>query len=87
MLWDTLRLDLSIGQHLEQWLSRLTPEIQALLFEYRKANQTHEYRKRRKLGSQAFDSIERQSGLTALACLTILIREAHENGDHEYAHD
>ena len=87
VLWDTLRLNLPIEQYIEQWLSRLTPEIQVLLFEHRKASQTYEYRKRRKLGSQAFDSIERQSGLAALACLTVLIREAHENGDHEYAHE
>lgn len=86
VLWDALRLNLPIKQHVDQWLNRLTLEVQTLLFEYPQTRQTHGYRKRRKLTSQAFEAIERQSGLSALACLTILIREAHEDGDKEYAY-
>lgn len=85
VLWDVLRLDKPVSQFCDGWVQRLEPAVQVLLWTSRK-NQTLTGRtRRRKLDKRTLEVLERRAGLDALACLTLLLREANEAGDSDYA--
>jgi hypothetical protein len=81
-LWDTLRLSKAATQNANIWIRQLGPDIQSILWE-KNSDISGSHIRFRQLNTTHFQMIERRSSLDALACLTILLREAHEIGNAE----
>lgn len=84
VLWDVLRLELPAVQHASEWIRRLEPKVQALLWQ-KETRHDAGPRRHHRLGTRQLKMLERRGGIDALACLTLLLREAHEQGFDEYA--
>jgi len=84
VLWDVLRLEHSATRHAGEWIQRLEPKVQSLLWQKPKKFSAARIR-HRALGVRKLTLLERHAGLDALACLTLLLREAHETGNDSYA--
>lgn len=82
VLWDTLRLSNSVVQNADAWIRRLDPDVQSILWNKDKTISGNRVRIRQ-LSALHLQVIERRASLDALACLTILLREAHELGRME----
>lgn len=80
VLWDALRLSAPIINNIDVWIRRLAPNIQSILWNDDKKI-TGTRTRIRQLNSKQFQMIERRASLDALACLTLLLREAHETGN------
>lgn len=87
VIWDVLRLGLPAAQHADDWLQRLDPRVQISIWNKPTKLTTAGRTRPLRLDKRTLEMIERRAGLDALACLTILLREAHETGLAEYAHD
>lgn len=86
ILWDALRTEMPIASYADHWIRRLEPRVQTLFW------QKEDSRDASRIRFQKFDKrqlamLERRAGLDALACLTMMLREAHERGDEEYAYE
>ena len=79
VLWDSLRLSHSATQNADAWIRRLAPDVQSILWSKDKKISGNRVRMRQ-LSALHLQMIERRASLDALACLTILLREAHELG-------
>jgi len=82
VLWDALRISNSAAQNADAWIRRIDPDIQSILWSKDKKISGNRARNRQ-LGALHLQVIERRASLDALACLTILLREAHELGRME----
>lgn len=78
VLWKVLRHSTNVSEHAHDWLQQLAPELQLLVFDC-----DDNFRLRG--GRQFLAKFERRASIDALACLTILLRVNHENGDFERA--
>lgn len=87
VLWDTLRLQHPVSQFANDWIQRLEPSVQILLWTPPKQQTKHVRTRRRRIDRRTLDVLERRAGLDALACLTLLLREAYEAGNSEYAYE
>lgn len=85
VLWDVLRLQHPVAHHAGEWVQRLEPTVQVLVWNRPTKLTTAGRIRRRRLDKRTFEMLERRAGLDALACLTLLLREAHEAGESEYA--
>lgn len=85
VLWDILRLQLPIDQFIDSWLQRLGPTVQPTLWVTKSGRGVATRTRRRQLNRRAFEFLEREANLDSLACLTLLLREAHARGDTQYA--
>jgi hypothetical protein len=72
VLWDVLRMQSSAVECADDWVKRLAPEIQTFLLEKATRSKDRARRRHKRLGVRALKSIERNAGLDALACLTLL---------------
>lgn len=79
VLWDILRLSKPAAQNTDAWIRQLDPNIQSILWEQDKKITGNRIRIRQ-LNNKHLQIIERRASLDALACLTLLLREAHELG-------
>lgn len=79
VLWDTVRLSKPAAQNADAWIRQLDPNIQSILWEKDKKITGNRIRIRQ-LQTKHLQMIERRASLDALACLTLLLREAHEIG-------
>lgn len=79
ILWEVLDTTDGINQHAKNWLRTLSPDVQTVIFKINPSNLSPEYQ-RRKVGLRELKMIRRRSGIDALACLTIFLKEAHEAG-------
>jgi hypothetical protein len=79
VLWDTLKLSKPIEKNANKWLKRLDPAIQSLVFKKERRGVGNNYA-RADVNIRLLSQLERRAGMDALACLTILLREAHEQG-------
>lgn len=84
VLWDVLRTERPVLPNTDQWIRRLEPTVQILLREKKVARGTSRVRVH-KLGKRQLTMLERRASLDVLACLTVLLREAHEEGNQKYA--
>lgn len=75
-LWVALAMDELIGNRAEQLIRQLSPSIQEIVLRSIAAQGGG-------LGPLQLRRLERRAGLDSLACLTILIRLAHERGDNK----
>lgn len=81
--WRTMRSNVVAGEVANNWLREMSVDIQAIVFTTEPFNSRCE---RRRINRRLLEMLERRSSLDALACLTILLREAHEQGNQELAH-
>jgi hypothetical protein len=79
VLWDSLRLTHSATLNADAWIRRLAPDVQSILWSKEKKISGNRVRMRQ-LSALHLQMIERRASLDALACLTLLLREAHEIG-------
>lgn len=82
VLWETLRLSRPAAENVDEWIRRLSPDTQNILWA-KKSSVTGGNRRIRKIHSKALKMIERRASLDALACLTMLLREAHETDQQQ----
>ncbi|WP_416242803.1 hypothetical protein ACLSSQ_11905 [Azospira sp. APE16] len=77
VLWEALRLEQPVCPHVEVWLRELNPDIQMVVFhiEHREFDVIY---KREKIGLRLLGKLSDRASMDALACLTILFREAVE---------
>jgi len=86
VLWEVLRAKHSIKELADDLLRQLTPEIQVCVFRiqrYRTSDSHHRISSSRR----QLTLLERRSGIDALACLTILLRESSEQGENPHSID
>lgn len=86
VLWKVLRADNLVAPHADNWLRQLEPGIQTVVFQVEHDGVEVVYR-RAIFGRRLLDKIANRASLDALACLTILFREAIEFGRHKQAFD
>lgn len=84
VLWDVLRLEHPAIQHVGGWIQRLEPRVQSLLWQKPEKHSIGRIRQRT-LGQRQLKLLERYASIDALACLTLLLREAYEMGNDSYA--
>jgi hypothetical protein len=86
VLWKSLDTDIKVSDHIDDWLTQLEPEVQKVILFHRDILGPRLGRQRHQTLSWArLRMIERRASVDALACLTMLLREAHEAGRAEYA--
>lgn len=74
VFWDAIRLELPAARYCEIWLSRLHPEVQAIV--WRRSDLYSDGKRSRHLSDRQLRRLERCASLDSLACLVIAMREA-----------
>lgn len=87
VLWETLRPNLDITRYANPWLGQLEPLVQNLVFVTELYPSAGNYYERRRIDGRKLRALERLGSLDALACLTILLREAHAQNEQKLAFD
>lgn len=86
VLWESLQAKYSIKELADKWLWQLGPEIQGCIFQIQSYGTSGSYH-RISPSRRQLTLLERRSGIDALACLTILLRESCEQGKNSHAID
>lgn len=81
-MWEALRTERRLGQRIEPLLRTLEPKVQTVVFDSNSLRGL----KRRPIMAASLKSLEEMAGFDSLACLTLLLREAHERADAKQAH-
>lgn len=84
VLWDVLRVRLPVLENIDRWINELEPSTQHLIFEI-SARKAGLGRRRRHVDQRPLEMLGRRPTLDALACLTLLAREAAALGRPEIA--
>lgn len=84
VLWKSLRRSFDAINSPDDWLRQLAPDIQKIIFLEDSRNPGNGSRKI-SLSKQQLRMLERRAGIDALACLTILAREAVSKGMQDTA--
>jgi hypothetical protein len=82
VVWEAPRTERRLGERLEPLLRKLEPGVQTILFDSPGLRGL----RRRAITAQSLKRLEEMAGFDSLACLTLLVREAHELGDADQAH-
>lgn len=85
VLWtDALKTERPLGDRMDTLLKTFGLEVQQVVFAAAIPGATRSYT-RRPVDGRMLRKLENRAGLDALACLTLLLREAHEKEKHELA--
>ncbi len=84
VLWDILRVRLPVLENIDRWINELEPSTQHLIFEI-SARKAGLGRQRRHVDQRPLEMLGRRPTLDALACLTLLAREAAAQGRPDIA--
>lgn len=86
VLWDVLRVRLPVLENIDRWINALDPSMQHLIFAISN-RRVGLGRQRRQVNKRLLGTLGRYPTLDALACLTLLAREAAARGRPEIAFD
>jgi hypothetical protein len=86
VLWLCLQPNIHDRFNTEEWLKKLIPDIQKLVFQHNSTNNIYSSN-RIKHSVVQLKMLERRAGIEALACLMILFHEASSERSHDRALD
>lgn len=84
VLWEALKTEYPLGDRTNSLLRTLGPEVLNVVFAPSISGASRSYR-RKPVDGHMLRKLEDRAGMDALASLTLLLREAHENGQRTLA--
>lgn len=86
VLWEVLQAKHSIEEQADDWFRQLGPDIQGCVFKTQRHGTSNSHHRISSSRRQLL-LLERRTGIDALACLTILLRESCEQGENPHSID